>query len=499
VDGRRSTEVHGVGVPAPGADSTDVLVAPGAGHAAIRGGAVRIVGYGAGVLLSLASATLVIRHLGVAQFGRYVTTLSLISISVAMLEGGVMWMAVREYTVLRGREREAVMRDLLGLRILLTAAAAVGAMTFALVAGYDRVLLIGTAVATVGTCVQALQPILSVPLQAQLRWSVLTLVDLGALVVRVALLVLLVGLGAGLVPLLAASIPAAVVSLSSTAVLARGAFPRGPTFHAARWARLLREQLPFAVTVAIGSVYFRINVVVLQLIAPGLQTGYFATSYRVIEVLVLVPVMLVAAVFPILTRSAGDDSERHGFVVGRVLEVSLIAGTLMVLCVSLGAEPIIDVIAGPRGHPSIPVLQIASVALLGAFFAQAAGFSLLSMRRYRPLLIASGSTLVVNVVLTVVLGSRDGAEGTAVAAIVAETFLALQLLFSLRRHQVGVSVSRRLLLALPVATGAAIATAALPIPPVARVAIAVPLYLGILHAAGVIPTHLLSVVRARSA
>jgi O-antigen/teichoic acid export membrane protein len=458
-----------------------------------------MVGYGAGVLLSLTSATLVVRHLGVVQFGRYVTTVSVISICVAMLEGGVMWMAVREFTVLRGREREAVMRDLLGLRILLTVTAALAAMTFALVAGYDRVLLVGTAVATVGTCVQALQPILSVPLQAQLRWTVLTIVDLGAMVVRVALLILLVGLGAGLVPLLAASIPAAIVSLSSTALLARGTFPRGPTFHAARWARLLREQLPFAITVAIGSVYFRINVVVLQLIAPGLQTGYFATSSRVIEVLVMVPMMLVAAVFPILTRSAGDDTERHGFVVGRALEVSIIAGTLMLLCVLLGADTIIDLIAGPRGHPAIPVLQIASVALLGTFITQTAGFALLSMRRYRTLLIASGSTLVVNVVLTIVLGSRDGAEGAAVAAIVAEAFLALQLLLSLRRHHADVSVSRRLLLALPLAVGAVIATAALPIPPVARVAIAVPLYLGILHAAGAIPTHLLSVIRARSA
>ena len=486
------------GSSAAQADSVDALVMPGAGQTAIRGGAIRVVGYAAGILLSLVSATLVIRHLGVAQFGRYVTTVSVVTISASLLEGGVMWMAVREYTVLKGSEREAVMRDLLGLRLVLTITAAVGAIGFGLVAGYDRVLLLGTCVAAAGVCIHALQPLLSVPLQFELRWKTLTLVDLGTQVVRVAFLVILVSIGAGLIPLLAAAIPAAVFSLSCTAALTRGTLPRRPGFHPARWAHLLREQLPFAAAVAIGSVYFRLTVVVLQLVASRLQTGYFATSYRVIEVLLMVPVLLVAAVFPILSRSAHDDSERHSYVVGRMLEVSLIAGVLLVLCVALGAPFIIDVIAGPRAHGSIRVLEIESLALLGTFVAQAAGFALLSMRRYRQLLIASSSALVLNVALTLALGSEHGAQGAAVAAVAAEALLAVQLTVALRRQQGTLSVSRRVILALPLAAAAALATAALPIPSAARVAIAAPLYLGLLHAAGAIPVQLLGLIRGRA-
>src|SRR3989440_3755612 len=259
------------GSSAAQADSVDALVTPGAGQTAIRGGAIRVVGYAAGILLSLVSATLVIRHLGVAQFGRYVTTVSVVTISASLLEGGVMWMAVREYTLLKGSERDAVMRDLLGLRLVLTITAAVGAIGFGLVAGYDRVLLLGTCVAAAGVCIHALQPLLSVPLQFELRWKTLTLVDLGTQVVRVAFLVILVSIGAGLIPLLAAAIPAAVFSLSCTAALTRGTLPRRPRFHPARWAHLLREQLPFAAAVAIGSVYFPLPGVVLQLVASRLH------------------------------------------------------------------------------------------------------------------------------------------------------------------------------------------------------------------------------------
>ena len=478
-------------------DSADALVAPGAGEAAIRGGAVRVAGYAAGILLSLVSATLVVRHLGIEQFGRYVTTVALVTICMSLLEGGVMWMAVREYTVRQGRDRDLVMRDLLGLRLALTLFAAGVAIVFALIAGYDHVLLLGTAVAAAAVSIQALQPLISVPLQVELRWSTLTLIDLGTQVVRVAGLLILVSVGAGLVPLLAAAIPSAVFSMLVTGAVARGAVPREPAFHPKRWKALVREQLPFAVVVAIGSVYFRLTVVVLQLIAPRIQTGYFATSYRVIEVLIMVPVLLVAAIFPILSRSAHEDSERHAYVVGKALEVALIAGVLLVLCVFLGAGFIIDVIAGARGHGSIRVLEIQSFALLGTFIAQTAGFALLSMRRYRPLLLMSLTTLVANVVLTLVLGSAHGAQGAAVGAVAAEVLLALGLLAALRRAHANLALSPRVVLTLLPAAAAAAATLALPVPSVARVAIAVPLYLAIMLAAGAIPAPVIAAIRRR--
>jgi len=97
-----------------------------------------------------------------------------------------------------------------------------------------------------------------------------------------------------------------------------------------------------------------------------------------------------------------------------------------------------------------------------------------------------------------VLGSEHGAQGAAVAAVAAEAILAVQLTLALRRHEGPLRVSRRLILALPLAAGAAFATVALPIPSVARVAIAAPLYLGLLQAAGAIPAQLLGLIRVRA-
>ena len=59
---------------------TDVLDSRDAGPAALRGSALRSGAYLAGVALSIASAPLLIRHLGVARFGQYVTVVSLMNL-----------------------------------------------------------------------------------------------------------------------------------------------------------------------------------------------------------------------------------------------------------------------------------------------------------------------------------------------------------------------------------------------------------------------------------
>jgi hypothetical protein len=85
----------------------------------VRGSALRLAGYAGGVALALASAPLLIRHLGVVDFGRYTLVLSLIAMVQGLTEGGLAAVGLREYTVLDRDHRRRLMRDLLGLRFAL--------------------------------------------------------------------------------------------------------------------------------------------------------------------------------------------------------------------------------------------------------------------------------------------------------------------------------------------------------------------------------------------
>jgi O-antigen/teichoic acid export membrane protein len=130
-------------------DAAAVLDSRDAGGKIVRGGAMRTGAYVGGLLLGLISTPLVVRHLGVVDFGRYATVSSLMFIVTGLTEGGLAALGMREYATLDPSGRAALIRNLLGLRVALTFVAAIVAAGFAVVAGYTNVMVAGTLVLSV--------------------------------------------------------------------------------------------------------------------------------------------------------------------------------------------------------------------------------------------------------------------------------------------------------------------------------------------------------------
>lgn len=470
---------------------TDVLDTPQAGPTALRGSALRTGGYVAGILLSLISAPLLVRHLGVADFGRYVTVTSLISIVTGFTEGGLNAIVLREFATLDDSARRQMMRSAIGIRIVLTVTGVALATAFALAAGYEPAMVIGTVLAGTGLVIQLMQSLFSVTLQSRLRFGWVTATDLIRQAVSVALIVALVLAGAGLVPLLAVAIPAAAVSLAVTIPLVWRATPLTPTFHLDHWWRLLRETIPWAVIGAVNIVYLRLAIVLMSLIASAVQTGYFATSFRITEILVGIPGLVISAAFPILARAERDDRSRFVRTSERLFELSLVAAAWLVVCLEVGAAFAIHLLAANKADPAILVLRIQGLSLVGNFIAVACGFPLLTLRRYRPVLAANLLALAISGVLTLALVPSLGARGAAIAAVVAETGLAVASALILHRALPQVKLSLRAIPIVAIAGALAVAAGLLaPIHPILGVILASAVFLALLALCGRLPPEL---------
>ena len=476
----------------------DLLATAAAGPAALRGSAVRSGSYVATVLLSLISAPLLIRHLGIVGFGRYTTVVALVTIVNGLTDAGLLNIALREWSTRSGNDRTRTMRSLLGLRLELSCAGVAIGVVFALGARYSATLVIGTLIAGAGMVLQATSNTLTAALQGDLRFGWASIIDVLRQLLAVSLIVALVLLGAGLLPFFAVTIPAGLLTLLLTGALVRGKMPLVPRLRGPdRWP-LLRETLPYAAAVAVNTVYFRVTIVVMSLDAVAQQTGYFATSFRITEVLVGVPALAVSAAFPILSRAARDDPRRFAYATERILELALIAGCAVVLVVVLSAPFVIDVLAGAHGAPAAPVLQIQGLALVATFLGAASGFMLLSLRRHRALLVANGGALLANVALTLILVPVDQARGAAIAAVVAETCLAAAQLLVLRRMHV---TRLRTAPMAGVVIAALVAAFPLLIPglhPLLRTLVGMTVYVVVIALLGLLPPELLQIVERRS-
>jgi stage V sporulation protein B len=261
---------------------------------------------------------------------------------------------------------------------------------------------------------------------------------------------------------------------------------------------LLVEALPLAISIALAQVYFRILIVMISLMLTARETGLFGTSYRILEMLLLVPTLVFGVALPVTSVASAEDEGRLRYVTQRMTEVGLIAAVGVSVVVALAAEPVIVLLGGDQYRAAAPVLQIQVFALVGFFLNQAWSTVLISIRHQRMIAVANAIALAALLVMGLVLIPTAGVQGAAAAAVAADLLLAGLLLAMLVRARP--AIAPRLGFAFKVAAAGALAAAVafLPgVPEIVEAAIAACVYGAAIWVAGLVPPEIEDVVRRR--
>ena len=374
-------------------------------------------------MFGVVAAAFLTRHLGPSDYGIFVAVTSLVTVVAAVSDVGLGTIALREYAVRPAAERDTFLRNLLGMRLLLSLIG-IGSIAVVLVLAQDKGLpALGFTLVGIGLFLTVAQHNYAVPLAADLRLGTVTALELARAIATTALVLAFVASGFGLNAFFATPIPVSLLVLGLTVLVVGGGVPFAAGFQFREAWLLLRDALTFTAASAVGIVYYRVAIVLLSLIATQQETGYFGASFRVIDALTVVPVLLASTAFPVLSRAARDDEERLRYAAHRLFDVMLIVGVWFALSTGIAAAPAIKIIAGNEFSPSVPVLQIQAASLLATFLAGASGYTLLALRRHSALLVANAIALAIAVALTLVLGASHGAKGAAVAMTIAEFVL----------------------------------------------------------------------------
>jgi O-antigen/teichoic acid export membrane protein len=484
----------GASAPPP---HSDILDRPEAGAKVIRGGAIRGGAYAATILLTAAAVPLMTRHLGVADFGRFVTASSVVMIVAGVTEFGLSGIGTREYALAVPAERRAMLADLLGLRSALTLAGLAVAALLMELAAYPQVVVAGMLVSGLGLMLLNAQQTYSISLTAQLDWgaaSVFELVNAAVVAAGTALLVLI---GAALFPFFFVSVASSAAALAASIVYLHRRVSLLPRFDLWRWRELVRDTLPFAAAATVGILYPRIGLILVSLISSAAQTGYYSTAYKIVEVVGGTSGLIASSAFPLFARAGRDDHERLRYAVGKVGDTALLAGGYVTLSLVVAAPFVIEVIGGKAFAPAVPVLRLQAVALLGGFLAATWSYTLLSLHMHGALLRVTIAGLIASIVVSVALVPPLGAKGASIASALCEFVVAGGYLLALRRSHVRLRPSFHVLPRAVLAAGVAACALLVPVANIGQWAIASVAYLALLALLRAYPSELLRLVPGR--
>jgi O-antigen/teichoic acid export membrane protein len=483
------------GAPAAPVDPLD---RPDAGARVIRGGMIRGVAYAVNILLITATVPLMTRHLGVVNFGRFVTASSIVMIVAGVTEFGLTGVATREYALAGSADRRRLLGNVIGLRTIATLLGLAVAYLLMLSGGAPEVVLLGILISGLGLMLINVQQTLALILSTSLRWGLYSAFELVNTLVVALGTVLLVLLGTGLLAFFYVSVVSSLAALLATLAVMRHRVLLRPRFEVRAWAALLRDSIPYAAATTVGILYFRVALIVVSLGSNAHQTGYYSTAFKVVEAISGTAFLMASSAFPIFARAGRDDHERLRYSAGRVGETALIAGVYLALSLVVAAPFVIEVLAGSGFKPAVPVLRLQAVSLVATFLGATWSLTLLSLREHRRMLAANAMALMLAIVLSLVLVPSFGAKGAAGATAASEFALAGAYWWSLGRSSARLRPSLALAPKVLVAAGLAGAAAlVLPLPSFFLWAIASVLYLAALLLLRAFPPELLQALRRR--
>ncbi|HEY8501298.1 MAG TPA: polysaccharide biosynthesis C-terminal domain-containing protein [Solirubrobacterales bacterium] len=476
--------------------SEDVLTSSEAGGKVIRGSAMRVAANVAGLLLGLVTATLLLRHLGVEDSGRYVTVLSLVGIAVSVVDNGLNVTASSELARLDPGTRGPLLANVLGQRLLVAAVAWVLLVAFAIVAGYPEEMVAGTALAGAGVLLVAVANAVLVPLTVELRNGGLAFVEVLRQVVTLAGVAALVAWGATLTPFFAVQLAVGLVVVASVPLLVGRRGLVWPRFDRAEQRGLLRTALPVAAALALGQVYFRLVIVLMSLISSAEQTGYFGGSLRAMEALIVIPVLVANVALPLLTAAARDDLPRLRYALQGLGEGAVIAGVLVALVTFRAAEPVMELLGGSEFGPAGDVLRIQVLALLFIALYQIWTVGLIALGEQRQLILANGLGLLGVSVFAVALVPEFGAKGGAAASVLGDALLASLIYWRLHRSTGRVTVGLGFLLRVAIAAAVALVPLFVPgLPDLVAAVLSAVVFLGVGLLIGMVPQEVRAAIR----
>ena len=367
--------------------------------------------------LGLVYLVVLARYLGPTGFGEFNALLAYYGLAVVVGSIGLDRLALRDLA--RGDRPRRLFSTLLTMRV----AAAVITGAILVLSGF---VLEGPEVAHLAVLAVALIPagvasMYTAEFQAHHEFGPPAVAAVAGTTVMVAVALGAVAVGGTLTLLLWAVVASDAVRAGFLVVQGRDRRPAagaGVDWQLAGEA--VREAALYWTLAVLAMVYFRIDLVMLDLMRGGEQVGQYASAYRIFEVLSLAPVLITGVLFPRFARLQVSDRGRARALYLRAVPVMVWLGLGVSAAVAVLAGPLLTLLFSSAYLDAVASLHWLMLALVLFWWHATNATILLSGDEIGVVAALSTLTAGFNVVVNLVAIPRYGAAGAAAVTAASE-------------------------------------------------------------------------------
>ncbi|MGB9940893.1 flippase [Methanosarcina sp.] len=201
------------------------------------------------------------------------------------------------------------------------------------------------------------------------------------------------------------------------------------------WKQTISESIPFWLNSVFVIIYFKTDMVMLSMIKGDAMVGWYAASYRLIDALSIIPVVLMSSMYPVFSRFYVSSRDSLQFALSKSFKLLAIIAIPIGIGTTILAERIIVFLYGAQFLPSVSALQILIWASVLSFVNYPPSTYFTSTNRQTTLMVFTFIGAILNIILNLILIPRFSYNGAAVATVSSELVVGLLMIYSIHKIQ----------------------------------------------------------------
>jgi len=250
----------------------------------------------------------------------------------------------------------------------------------------------------------------------KMQYEALSKIVYSIILIGIAAFVMVKDLGINL--LIQGYIYASLIAFIITIILIRKKFTKFSfKINLSFWKKILKRAWPFALSMILMILYFKIDTVMLSVLKTDFIVGAYNAAYNIVLVVLGVIGLVNTSLLPFFSRKYREITKFRKFIVKYSLFLFCCAIIFVLVCFFLGG-PIINLIYGQAYANSINLLQILCLVSLFLFPNTFFGLLLISLNKERFALFVNLISVIVNITFNILLIPPLGAVGAGIATII---------------------------------------------------------------------------------
>lgn len=387
--------------------------------------AIQLAGKIISTILGVAVVAMVTRALGPAGYGEYTTVITYLSFFGIVADLGLTLITAQMISE-RGANESRIVSAIFSFRIvsalILFGVAPVVAF-FSPLTGLEK---IGIAVTTWSFFFVSLQQTLVGIFQKHLQMRYPAVAEICG---RVALFVVTwfaVDAGKNLIWFLIAVTAGNIVNFLYTFFSARKFVAIKFVWDMPVMKELCVRAAPIAVSIIFNLIYLKADTLILRFLRPLEEVGLYGAAYRVIDILMMVPVMLMGVILPIATAAWSErDSARTHSILQKTFD-AFVVFALPVWCGGILLAPqLMRFVAGEEFVAAAGSLRILMCAFIAATMSTLFGHFIVALQKQRSVVWVYATDAALALAAYLIFIPRFGSVAAGWATVGSEVYAAI--------------------------------------------------------------------------